>query len=104
MTTVPAEFNSWSICAPACTPVGDPKFNPGFTLTVEITLPLLVRRTFILDELEGRTTAQVRESVPVDQPVGWVAPEQVASCRIVLYHIDPMAVAPEGGAMLPPPL
>jgi len=67
-----------------------------------MTLPLLVRRTFIPDDPEGRTMAQVSESVPVDQPSGCVAPEQSASCRIVLYHIEPIAVAPDGGAMLPP--
>lgn len=100
MTTVPAEFTNWSICGPACTPVGDPKFNPEFTLTVDITLPLLVRRTFIPDEPDGSTTAQLKESVPVLQPFGCVAPEQEAPCRMVLYHIDPMAVAPDGGAML----
>lgn len=104
MTTVPAEFNTSSSCAPACTPVGDPKFNPGFAFTFEMTLPLLVRRTCIPDEPDGRTTAQLSESVPVLQPLGWEAPLQVELCSIVLYHIDPMAVAPEGGAMVPPDL
>ena len=33
-----------------------------------------------------------------------MAPLQVEVCSRVLYHIDPMAVAPEGGAMLPPAL
>ena len=33
-----------------------------------------------------------------------MAPLQVELCSKVLYHIDPMAVAPEGGAMLPPAL
>ena len=66
-------------------------------------MPLLVRRTFIPDEPDGRTTAQLSESVPVLQPLG-EAPVQVALCSIVLYHIDPTAVAPEGGAMVPPDL
>ena len=70
MTTFPAEFNSSSSWDPACTPVGDPKFNPGFTLTVEMTLPLLVARTLYPDEPVDRTTAQVIESVPVLQPAG----------------------------------
>ena len=102
MTTVPAEFNSWSSWDPACTPVGEPKFSPGFTLTVERTLPLLVARTFIPDDPEGKTTAQFSASVPVLQPWGSVAPLQEEPCSMVLYHIAPMAVAPEGGAMLPP--
>ncbi len=46
--------------------------------------------------------AQLSASAPVLHPLGWVAPLQEALCRIVLYHIAPMAVAPEGGAMLPP--
>ena len=102
MTTVPVESSNSSICAPACTPAGEPKFNPGFTATVEMTAPLLVARTFIPDEPEGSTMAQLRESVPVDQPSGWAAPLQVEDWRIVLYHIAPTAVAPDGGAMLPP--
>lgn len=69
-----------------------------------MTEPLLVRQAFIPDDPDGRTIAQVRESVPVDQPLGGVAPEHEASCRIVLYHIDPTAVAPDGGAMVPPAL
>lgn len=69
-----------------------------------MTAPLLVARTFIPDEPDGRTTAQLSESLPVLQPLGSVAPLQDALCKIVLYHIDPMAVAPEGGAMLPPAL
>ena len=104
MTTIPVEFNSWSICVPARTPVGDPKFKPGFTLTVAMTEPLLVSLTLIPDALDGRTMAQVRESVPVDQPLGCVAPRQEESCRRVLNHIDPTAVAPVGGTMLPPDL
>ena len=70
MTTVPAEFNSSSSWDPTCTPVGDPKFNPGFTLTVEMTLPLLVARTLYPDAPVGRTMAQLSESVPVLQPLG----------------------------------
>lgn len=100
MTTVPAEFKSSSIWAPARTPVGDPKFNPAFTFTVEMTAPLLVARIFIPLDPDGSTTAQLSESVPVDQPSGWVAPLQVAFCRMVLYHIAPTAVAPLGGDML----
>ena len=70
ITTVPAEFSSSSSWDPAVTPVGDPKFNPGFTFTVEMTLPLLVARTLYPDEPDGRTTAQLIESVPVLQPLG----------------------------------
>ena len=56
------------------------------------------------DALGGRTMAQVRESVPVEKPLGNAAPEQEELCRMVLYHIDPTAVAPLGGAMVPPDL
>lgn len=104
MTTVPAEFNNSRSCEPACTPVGDPKFRPGFTLTVEMTAPLLVARTFIPDDPDGSTMAQFSASVPVLQPSGCAAPLQEALCSIVLYHIDPTALASDGGAMLPPAL
>ena len=73
-------------------------FSPGLTPTVWRTTPLLMALICMPDEPAARTIAQLSESVPSSQPVGSVL-GQVSFSEIVLYHMRPTAVVPEGGAI-----